>query len=183
MWLLAAERQHLRNCLKSDSNELTEVKSIGGDGNLLAILSTKFRIISSKKADDLLHFRYRVVDSIQIDIMAAWKPFLSAGLLFFFVPVILLSSYACAGNRPAGVYQRGRAHTARHAGVGRTAARNFKAGFLVAKTDASKLRKNLRKHWAAMHAVPKIDSISRAPAVLFPAPKNIVLDLSPVLNL
>ena len=115
--------------------------------------------------------------------MAASKSFLSASLLFFFVVIIVLSSYACADSRPAGVYQRGRAHTAHRAGVGRAAARNFKVGFLVAKTDSPKLKKPVRKHLGPARPVVKIDGITSAPAVLFPAPKKIVLDLSPVLNL
>ena len=115
--------------------------------------------------------------------MAIRKQTLSASLFFLFVFVVLSSSYACVESRPAGVYERGRPHSAHRAGVGRAAGRNFKAGFLVAKTDSSKLRKNVRKHLGLVHVIPETDSMSRVPALLFPVPKDIVLDLSPVLNL
>jgi hypothetical protein len=116
--------------------------------------------------------------------MTLRKQILSAGLLFFFVFVVLSSSFACADSRPSGVYQRARAHAGHRAGVGRAAARDFKAGFLVAKDDgSSKLRKNIYKYSAFAHGAARVDRIAWTSETSFPAPRSFILDFSPVLNL
>jgi len=116
--------------------------------------------------------------------MALRKRILSAGLSFFFACVVLSASFACADMRPWGVYQRGRAHGGHRAGVGRAAARNFKAGFLVAKNgSSSKQRKNLYKYLGSVHDAVYVDRVAWTPEYLFSAPRSFILDLSPVLNL
>ena len=116
--------------------------------------------------------------------MALRKRILSAGLLFFFAFVILSASFACADMRPWGVYQHGTAHGGHRAGVGRAAARNFKAGFLVAKNGgSSKLRKNLYKYLGSIRSAAHVDRVAGTPQTSFPALRSFILDLSPVLNL
>ena len=116
--------------------------------------------------------------------MAARKQNLSVGLLFVFVFVVLASSSACVDSRPFCVYQRGGAHAGHRAGVGRAAARDFKAGFFVAKDDgSSKLRRNLCKYLASAHGAARVDRIAWTPETSFPAPRSFILDFSPVLNL
>jgi hypothetical protein len=114
--------------------------------------------------------------------MAAGKQILSAALLLFFVFVILSSSYACASGRPAGVYERGTSRSGHHAGVGRAAARNFKAGFLAAKDDSPQKRK-LYKATGFIYASPRIDGIASTPDTLASLPPSFTVNLSPVLNL
>ncbi len=109
---------------------------------------------------------------------------LSAGLLFLFVFVVLSASFTRINTRPSGVYQRGRAHAGHRTGFGRTAARNFKTGIVVAKNGGSfKLRKNLYKSIAGVHGTTHVDSLAWMPEPWFPAPQSFALSLSPVLNL
>ncbi len=109
---------------------------------------------------------------------------LSTGLLFLFVFVVVSATFSRTNIRPSGVYQRGRAHAGHRTGFGRTAARNFKTGFLVAKNGGSfKLRKNLYKSLGGVHDVARVDRVAWAPVSSFTAPRSFVLDLSPVLNL
>ncbi len=116
--------------------------------------------------------------------MAARKQILSIGLLWVFVFVVLSASLACADIRPFGVYQRGTAHAGHRAGLGRTAAHNFKVGFLVARDDgSSRLRKNLYKCLGFTYEAARVDRIAWVPDPPFPSPQSFILDLSPVLNL
>lgn len=117
--------------------------------------------------------------------MTLRKQILGAGLLFFFAFVVLAANCATADNRPSGVYQRGSAHAGHRAGVGRAAARDVKAGFLVAKNDgSSELRKNLYKYLGSARGAARGDRIAWTPETSFPAPpQSFILDLSPVLNL
>jgi len=108
----------------------------------------------------------------------------SGGLLLAFVFVVVSASFACADIKPFGVYQRGAAHAGHRAGVGRAAARNFKAGFVVAKNNrSSKLRKNLYKHLGSGLGAGRIDTTVWTPEASFLVPRSFILDLSPVLNL
>ena len=116
--------------------------------------------------------------------MAVRKEILSVGLLWVFVFVVLSASLGCADSKPFGVYQPGRAHAGHRAGLGRTAAHNLKAGFLVAKDDdSSGLRKNLYKHLGFTHDAARVDRTAWVPETSFPSPRTCILDLSPVLNL
>ncbi len=116
--------------------------------------------------------------------MAAPKQILSVGLLGTFVFVILSASLACADSRPFGVYQPGRAHAGHRAGLGRTAAHNFKAGFLVTKDDGpSRSRKNLYKSLVFTHEAAHAGGIVWVPEPSFTLPQTFILDLSPILNL
>jgi hypothetical protein len=115
--------------------------------------------------------------------MAARKETLSAGLVLFFVFVLLSSSYACVDSRPAGVYQKGRAQSSHHAGLGRAAARNFKSGFLETRNDSPTLKRNLYKPAGPVYAAPRIDSIAWFSNTFFLPSKSFIFDFSPVLNL
>jgi hypothetical protein len=151
-------------------------------------VSTKIGVYSSKKTCTAATGRVPAIplwnSGFDLNvIMAVRKQIFGAGLLLFFAFVVLSSSYLCADGRPAGVYQRGSSRSGHRSGVGRTAARNFKAGFLVAKNDSSKLEKNLDKHVGSTHAVRRLDRIARITNALLPSPTSFVRNLSPVLNL
>ncbi len=183
------KRQHLETLPSSTSNELGGLKSVGPGLKKLLLSGVNPRFfLSSKRISeyaegDLLRFRHGVLH-LFMRFMALRKQILGVGLLFFFVFVVLASSFACADNRPSGVYQRGRAHSGHRAGVGRAAARDFKAGFLVAKDDgSSKLRKNLYNYLGSVHGAARVDRIAWTPETAFPAPRSLILDLSPILNL
>ncbi len=116
--------------------------------------------------------------------MSARKQILSVGVLWAFVFVVLSARLVCADIRPFGVYEPGRAHAGHRVGVGRTAAHNFKVGFLVAKDDgSSRLLKNLYKYLRFTNNAARVDRIVWVPEPSFPVPRSFILDLSPVLNL
>lgn len=116
--------------------------------------------------------------------MILCKRSLSAGLLFLFVFVVLSASFTRITVRPSGVYQRGRAHAGHRTGFGRSAARNFKTGIVVAKNGGSfKLRKNFYKYLGAVHDATRVDRVIWTLEFSFPVPRSFILDLSPVLNL
>ncbi len=109
---------------------------------------------------------------------------LNTGLLLLFIFVVLSATFSRINLRPAGVYQRGRAHAGHRTGFGRSAARNFKSGIVVAKNGGSfKLRKSLYKSFAGFHGPTHVASMTWMPEPWFPVPQNFVLNLSPVLNL
>ncbi len=112
------------------------------------------------------------------------KQILSVGVLGVFVFFIISASLACADSRPFGVYQPGRTHAGHRVGLGRTAAHNFRAGFVVAKDDdCSKLRKNLYKCLGFTHHGARIGRIAWVAKLSFPSSRSFILDFSPVLNL
>ncbi len=116
--------------------------------------------------------------------MAVGKQILSVGILWAFVFVVLSASLACADSRPFGVYQPGRAHAGHRAGLGRTAAHNFKSGFLVAKDDGSySIRKSLYKHSGFIQDARRINKMAWVAEPSFPSTQIFLLNLSPVLNL
>lgn len=115
--------------------------------------------------------------------MAVRKQILG-GLSFVFVFVVLSANLVCADIRPFGVYQHAKAHAGHRSGVDRTAAHNFKAGFLVAKDDgSSRLRKNLYKYLGFTHNAARGDRIAWVSETSFPSLRSLILDLSPALNL
>jgi hypothetical protein len=188
--LCRLKRQHLETLPSPESNELGDLKSFGPGLKKLSLqgvnplFSFSSKRISEYAKGGHLHFRHGVL-RLFIRFMALRKQILGVGLLYVFVFVVLASSFACADNRPSGVYQRGKAHAGHRAGVGRAAARDFKAGFLVAKNDDSpKLRKNLSKYSGSAHGAARVDSMALlTPETSFSAPRSFILDLSPVLNL
>jgi len=109
---------------------------------------------------------------------------LSAWLFFMFIFVILSASFAFADVKPFGVYQHARGHAGHHAGVGRTATRNFKSGSVVEKAGRSfRLRKSIYKYFGPSLVRPSVGGIPWIPENSFFASQKFILDLSPVLNL
>jgi hypothetical protein len=117
--------------------------------------------------------------------MALRTQILSLGVLWVFVFVILSASLACADSRPFGVYQPGRAHARHRAGLGRTAAHTFKAGFFAAKDDdaSSRLRRHPHQYAGFKQNPACVNSLASAPETSLPLPLTFIRDLSPVLNL
>jgi SOS response associated peptidase (SRAP) len=116
--------------------------------------------------------------------MAVRKQILSVGLLLVFVSFVLSVSLARADIKPFGVYQPGRAHAGHRAGVGRTAAHNFKAGFVVAKAGRScGVRNHFYKYVGFTYHAGCADRIAWVPETSFPSPQSFILSFSPVLNL